>query len=197
MCILELFKHSQTLFVVSCSSLDGKPHLNRFRAIGASPQAGDHIGLRYPLPNHRPSILVGTFTHRQARLIVGQKFDCRCRDCGWILKRTPALRVRGPAIPQHANMASRRWPSRHPGIRQSSRYSLRFVTVGRDVNVGRADQRSHLFRSDESVDKQNLLFHPNLFRQGLQFEPVAISFTGSDVRVSGARNHVDSVAVTG
>ena len=71
------------------------------------------------------------------------------------------------------------------------------MTVGRDVNVGRADQRSHLFRSDKPIHEQDLPFHTILLCQGLKLKPVAISFTGSDLRVSGACNHVDSIAVTG
>ena len=48
------------------------------------------------------------------------------------------------------------------GICQGSRYRLRFVAIGRDVNVGRADQRSHLFGSDKPIDEQDLLFHSHL-----------------------------------
>jgi len=53
-----------------------------------------------------------------------------------------------------------------------------------------AHQRSHLFRTDEPIDEQYLLFHSKLLGQGLQLKPVAISFPSPDLRVSGARNHV-------
>jgi hypothetical protein len=44
------------LFGLSCAGLDGEPQVNRFRAIGARLQESGHIGMRYSLPDHRPSI---------------------------------------------------------------------------------------------------------------------------------------------
>src|ERR1019366_7049461 len=60
------------LFGISCASLDGKPNVNLFRAISASPQESGHVGMCYPLPDHRPRIKVGAFAHSLTCFVIVQ-----------------------------------------------------------------------------------------------------------------------------
>lgn len=54
--IVPLREQSRARERWGCVSLNGKPHVNRLRTMGARPQNGRHIGLRYPLPDHKPRI---------------------------------------------------------------------------------------------------------------------------------------------
>jgi hypothetical protein len=60
------------------------------------------------------------------------------------------------------------------GIREGSRYSLCLVTVRRDVNVGRAHQRSHFLGADEPVVEDHLFLNSQFPGQGLQLIPISI-----------------------
>jgi hypothetical protein len=67
--------------------LDGKPNLNRLRRTDTRSQNGGHIGLCNPLPDHRPSIKVGTLTHCLAGLVIIQQLDRRFCDGRRTFKR--------------------------------------------------------------------------------------------------------------
>src|ERR1035437_9747351 len=128
------------LFCGSFASLNWKPHVNRLHTMNASPQHGGHIGLRYPLPDHRPCIKIGAFTHSLACLIVVQKGDRRFYDGGSVPKRNQHSAAIFQCFRSVPVWSRDDGLSGTKGIRQGSRYGLRFVTVRRDVNVCTADK---------------------------------------------------------
>src|SRR6202022_453230 len=82
------------------------------------------------------------------------------------------------------------------GIRKGARHNLRLMFVGCDVNVSCADQFNHLLGTHETVAKDHIAFDSEIVRQLLQVNTVFVALTPQDMRVSGAGNHVNDIAVT-
>src|SRR5208337_2177515 len=83
------------------------------------------------------------------------------------------------------------------GKGKGSRYSLFLVAIGRDVNVGRTDQRSHFLGAEEPVQEYYLALDSQFPGQGLQLIPVPVALAGSDMRMSGACDQVNNILMAG
>ena len=171
--------------------------MRRLCATRLSPREGVHIRLRDPVPDHLASMEVSAFAHGVASCIVVKEIDCRSCDCSRILKgnqcATPIIEKLG-GVP--VGNGDDGFPRAH-GKSQGPRYRLRHVTVRRDVNVGRPDQRGHLLRTEEPVVEYYFSLDSQFPGQGLQLIPVSVAFASSDMRVGGSCDHVDNVAVAG
>ena len=126
-----------------------------------------------------------------------EEFDCFLRDSIRILEG----HERAAAVVQQFN----RVPigSRNDRfactqcIGQRSGNHLRFMPVGRDVNVGGTNKLDHLFRADEAIVEYHLRFHSYFLRQGLQTGSILIPLATQNVRMSRSRDNVRDILVLG
>ena len=82
-------------------------------------------------------------------------------------------------------------------IRERTRNDLRRIQVGRNVDIGRADELHKLFQADELVVENDLLFDALFLRQPLQGKPISLTVLLSDVGVSGADDEINHIGVLG
>src|ERR1700731_2901501 len=82
------------------------------------------------------------------------------------------------------------------GIGKRAGNDLSLMLVRCDVNVRRADQFNQVFRALETVAKDHIGFNAEIFCQGLQVQPVFLTFAPQDMRVSYTGNHVYNIHVT-
>ena len=115
--------------------------MGRLHAIGAGTVEGAHVRLRHTVPDHLAPITISAPAPRWTRCIVlGAQLLPLLKHSG--SQTEPVLRVLAqqfscmPIGSRHDRFAGAQ------GISQGSRYGLRLVTVGRKVNIGRANQRA-------------------------------------------------------
>src|SRR5579863_594570 len=69
------------------------------------------------------------------------------------------------------------------------------MSVGSDINIGRAYELDHFPRADETVVEDHPGLHSHFLGQGLQVCPILLALTTENMGVGGARRHVDNIFV--
>ncbi len=80
-------------------------------------------------------------------------------------------------------------------VGQRARGDLRGVEVGRDVNVGHADEFDQLVDLDEPVEKADVLLDAQVLGQPLEADPIAFPLLAEEVGMRCAQHDVNEVGI--
>ncbi len=78
-------------------------------------------------------------------------------------------------------------------IGQRARGDLRFVQVRSDIKVGGADELLQIFKIDELIVKDDVLFQFVFFGEHFQAEPIGFAMLEQFIRMGGAQDNVNNI----
>src|SRR5208282_1531351 len=166
-----------------------------FHAIATHSCETFHVALRDSFPDHFAGKQVGALPHRVANRGRVQQFNRLLRDRGRILEWDQ----RASAVVQQLDRVPIRSRddrlARAQCIGKRAGNHLRFIPVGRDVNVGGANELNHFLGTYEAVMEDYLRLHSYFFRQSLQAGPVLVPLATQDVGMGRARDDVSDIGV--
>ena len=146
-------------------------------------------------PNHFAPGEVGLFPHRVEAWLVLENPQHRRGDR---LRVAEWHQLAAAVAQEFGGVPIRRRDhglSRAEAVGESARGDLRFVQVGREVDVRRADELAQLRRLHIAVHEHDIFLHPEFAGEVLERMPVALAFASQEVRMRGAEDDVNHLGM--